>query len=302
MERITLLDGGLGQEIQRRTAEPAHPLWATKVMMEQPELVKAVHQDFIRAGARIITTNTYTATPSRLQRDGQLEWFEDLQQKASEIASHARQELGFSAGEVQVAGCLSPLIGSYVADQRSFTAIKEEYRQIADIQASKVDLFLIETIASIREGQAAVEAAIEKGLPVLLSFTLDDREAGKLRSGETIPEALKAVDGYNLSGLLFNCSFPETIQAGLKYLEGLNIPYGGYANGFTSVEPLRPGGTVDALTTRKDLDEKTHAAEVMKWVADGASIVGGCCEVGPSYIAALRDQLQAGGYRITSLA
>jgi homocysteine S-methyltransferase len=302
MTNIVLLDGGLGQEIHHQAGKPAHPLWSTKVMMEQPDLVKKVHQDFIQAGARVITTNTYTATPSRLQRDGQPEWFEDLQQKAVRIASEARNELGFSKEEVQIAGCLSPLVGSYVTDQRSFADIKEEYRQIVAVQASGVDLFLIETISAIREAQAAAEAAAESGKPVLLSFTLSDQESGKLRSGEPIAEAVEAVKDYDLKGILFNCSFPETIAKGLQAMKDSNIPYGGYANGFTSVEPLKPGGTVDALAARKDLNEQHYAAEVMNWVKNGATIVGGCCEVGPSYIAELRDELQAEGYRITSLA
>jgi homocysteine S-methyltransferase len=301
MKNIVLLDGGLGQEIHHQAGQPAHPLWSTKVMMEQPDLVKKVHQDFIRAGARVITTNTYTATPSRLQRDGQPEWFEDLQQKAIRIASDARNELGFTDQEVQIAGCLSPLVGSYVTDQRSFADIKEEYRQIVAVQESGVDLFLIETISAIREAQAAVEATAESGKPVLLSFTLSDQETGKLRSGESIDEAIKAVKDYHLQGLLFNCSFPETIKIALQGLKGLAIPYGGYANGFTSVEPLKPGGTVDKLTARKDLNEAHYAAEVMNWVKNGATIVGGCCEVGPSYIAELRDQLKNEGYKITPL-
>jgi S-methylmethionine-dependent homocysteine/selenocysteine methylase len=301
MNAITLLDGGLGQEIYRKAGKPAHPLWSTKVMMETPHLVKEAHQEFIQAGARVITTNSYTATPTRLQRDGQAEWFEDLQQKAFAIADEARQELGYPAEQVQIAGCLSPLVGSYTADERTFSELKQEYQQIVAAQAPRVDLFLIETISVIREAQAAVEAAQDSSLPVLLSFTLSDEEAGKLRSGEPVADAVTALAGYNLSGLLFNCSYPESITEGLKQLAGLAIPYGGYANGFTSVEPLKPGGTVDALSARKDLDEQHYATEVMNWVEGGASIVGGCCEVGPSYIAKLREELESRGYSVSSL-
>ena len=301
MNAITLLDGGLGQEIYRKAGKPAHPLWSTKVMMETPHLVKEAHQEFIQAGARVITTNSYTATPTRLERDGQAEWFEDLQQKAFAIADEARQELGYPAEQVQIAGCLSPLVGSYTADERTFSELKQEYQQIVAAQAPRVDLFLIETISVIREAQAAVEAAQDSSLPVLLSFTLSDEEAGKLRSGEPVADAVTALAGYNLSGLLFNCSYPESITEGLKQLAGLAIPYGGYANGFTSVEPLKPGGTVDALSARKDLDEQHYATEVMNWVEGGASIVGGCCEVGPSYIAKLREELESRGYLVSGL-
>lgn len=301
MREIVLIDGGLGQQIFRKAGKPAHPLWSTKVMIDEPSLVKEVHQEFIQAGARLITTNSYTCTPTRLDRDGEKEWFQELQIKSFDIAEAARSSLGFTAKEVQIAACIPPLIGSYTSDPRSFQELKDEYRQIVNVQASRADLFIIETISVIREAQAAVEAALEAGKPILLSFTLSDEEPHKLRSGESIEEALIAIEDYNLQGLLFNCSFPETITEGLKGLKHLNMPYGGYANGFTTVEPLKPGETVGQLTARKDLDAKKYAKQVLNWVAEGASIVGGCCEVGPAHIAELRDQLLEKGYRLKTL-
>lgn len=301
MKEIVLIDGGIGQQIFRKAGKPAHPLWSTKVMIDEPSIVKEVHQEFIKAGARIITTNSYTCTPTRLERDGEKEWFEDLQIKSFEIAESARSSLGFTAKEVQIAACIPPLIGSYTSDPRSFQELKDEYRQIVNIQATRADLFIIETISVIREAQAAVEATLEANKPILLSFTLSDEEPDKLRSGETINEALMALKDYNLHGLLFNCSFPETITEGLKDLKKQPLPYGGYANGFTTVEPLKPGDTVGQLTARKDLDPKKYANQVINWIVEGASIVGGCCEVGPTHIAELRDQLIEKGYRLTTL-
>lgn len=301
MKKITLLDGGLGQEIYRRAGAPAHPLWSIKVMMDQPEIVQAVHQDFIRAGARVITINSYTATPTRLRRDGEADWFERLQGQAIDIALAARDELGAAAEPVQIAGCLPPLFGSYVSDERAFAALKQEYEQIVAIQAPRVDVLLIETIAGITEAKAATEAALESGKPVGLSFTLSDKLPGRLRSGETIEAALEAMALYPLHALLFNCSYPETITQGLAALRRQDKPYGGYANGFTAVDPLQPGGTVEVLSARQDLDETTYAAHAIGWVKDGASIIGGCCEVGPSYIARLGSELQQAGYSIAPL-
>ncbi len=300
MKNIILLDGGIGQEIYRRAGKSAHPLWSVRVMMDQPDIVKEVHQDFIRAGARIITINSYTCTPTRLQRDGEIEWFEKLQLQASNIASEARDELGTMAEDVQIAGCLPPLAASYTSDERSFSELKQEYEQITAIQAPVVDLFLIETISNIKEAQAATEAALESGKTVCLSFTLSDKFPDQLRSGESIEEALNAISTYSLDALMFNCSYPETISEGLETLRHLDIPYGGYANGFTSVDPLKPGGTVDVLSARKDLDEKKYAAYAMNWIKNGASVVGGCCEVGPSYIDYLREQIDKAGYNIIS--
>lgn len=246
----------------------------------------------------MITINSYTCTPTRLQRDGEKEWFEKLQWQATAIASEARDEMGEMAETVQIAGCLPPLIGSYTSDERSFSELKREYEQIAAIQAPAVDLLLIETISNIKEAKAATEAALETGKTVGLSFTLSDQFPDQLRSGESIGEALEAIAGYSLGALMFNCSFPETITTGLEALKVLDIPYGGYANGFTSVAPLKPGGTVDLLAARTDLDEGKYAAHALDWVKNGASVVGGCCEVGPAYIEYLRKQLLEEGYQI----
>jgi len=300
MKNICLLDGGTGQEIYKRSHKPAHPLWGSKVMMERPDIVKEVHKDYIKAGAQILTINSYTSTPTRLQRDGEIEWFEKLQLQATEIALNARDELGSMAEDVKIAGCLPPLSGSFIADQRSFKEIKQEYKRVVSIQSSIVDLFLIETIASIKEAKAASEIALESGKTVYLSFTLSDKQPNRLRSGETIDEALNAVSNYSLDAILFNCSFPETISVGMNSLKHLNIPYGGYANGFTSVDALKPGGTVDKLSARNDLDEKKYADYAMNWIDAGASIVGGCCEVGPSHIDYLRKQIEEEGYHIVS--
>lgn len=301
MRNIYLLDGGTGQEIYKRSQKPAHPLWCAKVMMDQPDIVKAVHQDFIRAGARIITINSYTCTPTRLERDGEVGWFEKLQLQASEIATKARDELGSMAEDVQIAGCLPPLVGSYTTDERSFEDLKREYEQIVKIQTPLVDLFLIETISSIKEAKAAAEAALESGKAVCLSLSLSDDQRNKLRSGESIDEAVSSLSAYPLTALLFNCSLPETISEGLRAFKNLDIPYGGYANGFTSVDPLKPGGTVDALEARKDLNEEKYAGHVMSWIKNGASVVGGCCEVGPSHIDYLRKRVEEEGYQIASL-
>lgn len=295
------MDGGLGEEVFRKAGKPRDPLWSSQVLMNEPALVKEAHQDFIRAGAQIITINSYSATPTRLERDGDKDWFEDLQNKAFLVAAEAREELGYTAQEVQIAGCLPPLIGSYSSDPRSFAELKEEYQQIVAIQSSRVDLWIIETISVLREAQAALEAAVESGKPVLLSFTLSDEDSGKLRSGESIRDVLPALPLSQLDGLLFNCSFPETIGAALASLNELAIPYGGYANGFTSVEPLKPGGSVDALEARQDLTPQNYARQVMDWVAGGATMVGGCCEVGPQHIAELRRQLKNQGYALRSL-
>lgn len=294
MGNITLLDGGLGQELYRRSKRPAHPLWSLQVMRETPALVKAVHKDFIEAGAEVLTLNTYTATPPRLARDGDASWFMPLQEQAYALADAAREESGCPWGPVRLAGCLPPLIGSYSPGSAPAEAeCRRHYAAIVEAQP-KVDLFICETLPSIEEGIWAAEVALDSKKPVLLSFTVSDSSGEPtLRSGEPVSDAVEAVQALPLEGLLLNCSTPEAIEPALSLLGEAGIPYGAYANGFTSVEPLKPGGTVDVLSAREDLSPEAYATIVERWVEQGASLVGGCCEVGPEHIRVLRERLWA---------
>ena len=110
---IILLDGGMGQELVRRSKDPAHPQWSAHVMREEPEIVQAVHEDYLRAGARILTLNTYSTTPGRFRRLGNPDEFRPMQKRAVDLAIAARDAVGVTA---KLAGCLPPLRGSYQPD------------------------------------------------------------------------------------------------------------------------------------------------------------------------------------------
>ena len=90
MTTVTLTDGGMGQELLRRSKAPPTPLWSARVLIDEPDLVRDLHAEFIRAGARVITINSYAATPERLARDGVPEMFEPLQKRAIDLAEAAR--------------------------------------------------------------------------------------------------------------------------------------------------------------------------------------------------------------------
>ncbi|MDX6620864.1 MAG: hypothetical protein QOK36_3250 [Gaiellales bacterium] len=297
MPNIVLTDGGMGQELVHRSSTPPTPLWSGLVLMQEPELVRDLHAEFIRAGARVITINAYAATPERLAREGGEALFETLQQRAIDLACGARDAIG-QDDEVLIAGCLSPLFGSYQPELTiSFEDTLAIYRRIVAEQGERVDLMLCETMASAEEGRAAAIAASESGKPVWMSWTLaDDPGPPRLRSGETLATAAAALEGIPLAARLVNCSRPETVTAALNDLVALGGPVGAYANAFPAVDDLKHGGTVDVLGVRDDLGPAEYAEAAMGWVAGGATIVGGCCEVGPAHIAALRDRLTGAGY------
>lgn len=295
---ILLLDGGLGQEIQKRSSEPASPLWSVNVMMNAPEIVEAVHADFIDAGAKVITLNTYTASPERLTRDGAIDLFEALHAQAIAIARLARDKSGKT--DLQIAGCLPPLMASYRSDVVPDKAqCLSSYRRIVEQQAAGVDYFLCETLTLPEEIETAVMAAKESGKPVIAGMTAKDGEGHLLRSGLPIQRGIEAAIGAGAHGVVVNCSWPESITQAMKHFKAVEQPYGAYANGFTSIDALNPGGTVDSLTAREDLDPEKYSDHALSWVKNGASIVGGCCEVGPAHIKRLAERLIENGYGLT---
>ncbi|OCW59235.1 homocysteine S-methyltransferase family protein [Hoeflea olei] len=294
MTEIVLLDGGMGQELIHRSSQPPSPLWSAKVMMDEPEIVEAVHREYIDAGARVLTLNSYSATPERLARDASEDLFEPLQAKAIAIARAARGDR-----DITIAGCLSPLYGSYHPEWApSLEECLATYRRIVAQQRDAVDVFLCETLASVKEVRAAVQAAVESGKPVWCGMTVDDRDGTKLRSGEDLETAATAAREAGAEAVLVNCSWPEAVTQGQAVLARTGLAHGGYANGFTNAGELEIGGTVKGLKTRTDLDPRAYADHAMRWIEAGATIVGGCCEVGPAHIAHLAERLVAAGHQI----
>ena len=284
MSKVTILDGGMGQELLARSGAKPTPLWSAQVMLDHPEIVEAVHRDYVEAGADVITLNTYSATPERLARDANVDLLEPLHATAIKVAKNAKKE-----APVKFAGCISPLFGSYHPEMApDYETCLATYRRVVALQKEAADLFLCETLSSVKEVKSAVTAAKESGKPVWCSMSVSESDGSILRSGESLEEGLAAAVKAGADAVLLNCSPPEAITQGLKVLAKSGLPFGAYANGFTKADDLELGGTVDVLEARTDLDPEAYADFCQKWVDMGATIIGGCCEVGPAHIAELK--------------
>ncbi|MDC0601400.1 homocysteine S-methyltransferase family protein [Aliiglaciecola sp.] len=299
MTTITLLDGGMGQELLRRSTRKITELWSADIMLNEPELVSELHHDFIRSGSRVITLNTYTATPERLKREGVYEHINGLHQSAMDAAISAINQS--QRDDVKIAGCLPPLVASYRPEvSLSFEQSLASYRQLVDLQAPASDLFMCETMASINEAKAACTAGLESGLPTWVALTVSDTKPGYLRSGERLSTAVNEIESLGADAILLNCSQPEAITASWLGLKNTKKPIGAYANGFVSIAALHPGGTVEELEARQDLNPQEYAGHALNWVENGATIVGGCCEISPAHIKVLHQRLCDEGFIITS--
>jgi len=291
----------MGQELIRRSsAAKPHPLWSLQVMMDEPELVANVHRDFCLAGARVICLNTYSVTRHRLQMGSALPDLPELLKHAGDLARAGIQASGLSG--IDIVASLPPLTASYLQQSPlSPEQMKDEYKELMELQRYHVDGFLAETLSSIAEGQAVLLAAQEADTGVHLAFTVQDEDGTRLRSGELLEDALRVCVPLKPLSIILNCSVPEAIDQGLPLLAVATKTFGAYANGFHSITALKPGGTVDVLSAREELTPAVYTEMALQWLDLGASILGGCCEVGPAHIEALAAGIVGRGRELSGL-
>ncbi|AXI40957.1 homocysteine S-methyltransferase family protein [Sulfitobacter sp. SK011] len=292
MTEITLLDGGLGQELVHRAGDRPTPLWSTQVMIDHPGMVAEVHRDFAAAGATIITTNTYALHRDRLAGTTFENEFEALYALA---LNEAR-----GSGARRVAGSIGPLRASYRPDLHPEPEVGALlYAEVAGLLAPECDLLICETVASYDHAVSVLKGTGAAGKPVWLSLTVNDKDGTLLRSGEPLVSVLEAANA-GAAAILINCSAPEAIPAALNVLAQGDLPYGAYANAFEQITDdfLKDKPTVDALTERQDMTPAAYADHAMAWVDQGATIIGGCCEVSPAHIAEIASRLRAAGHDI----
>jgi len=292
MSDITLLDGGMGQELIHRAGDNPTPLWSTQVMIDNPGMVAGVHRDFTWAGATLATANTYAIHRDRLAGTPLEDRFEELHRLA---LAEAR-----ASGAPRIAGSIGPLMASYRPDLHPEAAAGAvHYAEIAGLLAQDCDLLICETVASVTHAESVLKGAATAGRPLWLALTVDDQDGSRLRSGEALSEVLPLARAQ-AQAVLVNCSVPEAIAAAIPVLAQSGLPFGGYANGFERITEgfLSDKPTVDSLTMRRDLTPERYADHVMRWVDAGATIVGGCCEVSPAHIAEIARRLRAAGHAI----
>ena len=284
---LIILDGGMGQELINRNASGQGVLWSAKALFDAPQAVLAVHEDYIRAGADVITTNSYACIRNNFEPVGLADRLGEMNRLSAELAQRARDACGKA---VLIAGSMGPQNGSYRPDLvGSYAETLALYQEQAEFLAPHVDLFICETLSCLLEARAAVSAAKATGKPVWLSWSIADTGVAELRSGESIRAAWQDIAGSGVAAVLLNCSPPEAISKVLPELVSVcDVPVGAYANAFTPIpDKWDFHGDESIPPPRVDVTPQAYAQHAANWVSAGARIVGGCCEVGPAHIAGL---------------
>ena len=288
----------MGEELAERGFSTRDGLWSARALIDHPEAVTALHEEYLAAGATIITTNTYSTIPSYLDKAGLGHRMRELATSASQLARAAIEKHGRN-NDKRIAGCLPPLDESYRPD-RVPPAIKAipVYRELIESMAPSVDLFLAETMSSIDEATHVADALRESPDTArrewMVSFTLDDRDGAKLRSGESVTNAVAAMSGYDPIAILFNCTTPESVLLGIEEAHKVaTCPIGGYPNRF---KPVPEGWTLDdeqEIIRDVGLNPDTFVDWSNRFIEAGATYLGGCCGIGPSFIRELALSLNA---------
>ncbi len=283
-----IMDGGMGTEILKRGVPTTLPLWSAEALLHHPEIVQQIHEDYIRAGAEIIITDTFRTIRRAFAK-------KDLAQQAPAM-THIACTLAQQAVEqtkpdhdVYIVGSVAPLEDCYSPEltptQQELAVEHDEL--IADLKAGGVDFILLETMITLRETLSGIHAAQQHAMPFAVSFCCNER--GALLSGEALQDVIPQIEPYQPLFIGINCVSIAIATKLVKQLRAMtDFPIGVYAQGDGSAEDEQGWQFVEKQHT-----EAAYILAAKQWKEDGAQIIGGCCGTTPSYIQKLSHVLHA---------
>tara|TARA_B100000902_G_scaffold343013_1_gene347430 strand:+ start:1570 stop:2478 length:909 start_codon:yes stop_codon:yes gene_type:complete len=289
-KKTRILDGGMGQELLARGMTPNGTLWSANALLNEKyhQLLLDTHLDFVKAGAEVIVTTTFTTRKLRLRDNNVEDKYEYLNNKAGEIAQKAKKLYP----EVLIAGGLPPQYLTYEADTRSEDEIMDNFYSQAKLLNPYIDFFYFDVLSSVREFKIAIDCIKEFNKPYLIGAHISDGKT--LPSGEKISEIINNIQHEKLLGMILSCISPENYELNLDEIQSLKIPFGFKLNAFIKTNPKpnytgaykksKTGNPNEFLGVRKDLTPKKLAEFAGKFKQAGATILGGCCETRPSHI------------------
>ena len=292
-KQTKVIDGGMGQELLARGMKANGTLWSANAILDKNyhQLLTNTHKDFVKAGAEVIVTTTFTSRRKRLRDNNVENKFEYLNKKAGQIALDVKKEFP----NILVAGGIPPQNLTYEADNRSEDEIINNFNEQAKLLNPYVDFFYFDVWSSIKEFKCGIEAIKEFNKPYLIGIHIS--EGTTLPSGENISD-IKSIIDDQLLGVMLSCVSPENYEINLKELKSLKVPFGFKINGFITTKPKNGysstftksnGNPNEFLGQRRDLTPEKISEIVKKFKDNGATILGGCCETRPSHIDAMAN-------------
>ncbi len=289
---VVILDGALATELERRGASLDDPLWSAKMLLEGPDLIRQIHQDYFVAGADVATSASYQASFAGFARRGlDRAQAEELLVRSVRLAQEARDQ--FWSEPAWRLGRLRPLVAASVGCYGAYLHDGSEYRgdygltidQLADfhrprlevLAQSGADLLACETIPCLIEAEALVRLLADFDVPAWISFSCRDEQ--HVCHGERLADCLALADGCaQVVALGINCTPPRLLAGLLASVAGVTRkPLVVYPNRGESWDARNCCWTGD--TGPLDWGQTARA-----WHAAGARLIGGCCRTTPDDI------------------
>jgi homocysteine S-methyltransferase len=290
--RTVLCDGAMGTALYSRGVFINRCY--DELNLSQPDLVRAVHEEYLQAGAEIIETNTFGANAYRLERPGLKDRVAEINQAGVRLARQAVQQLSEKqAGVAWVAGSVGPLgvhlepLGKTGLDEAR-AAFAEQIRALAaGGPGVGADLLIIETMTALNEAEQAVLAARAEApeIPVIVLVTVD--EDANCLDGSSPEAAATRIASWGVDGLGCNCSVgPATVLTAVESMAAATqIPIVAMPN---AGMPRSVDGRNIYLCSPEYM-----ASFARKFVKAGAQLIGGCCGTTPQHIRAMKSALRA---------
>ncbi|MCT4461477.1 homocysteine S-methyltransferase [Lactiplantibacillus plantarum] len=286
-------DGAMATELEKRGVATNSALWSATAMLDHPDAIQAVHQSYLDAGAKIMTTNTYQANVPAFEQAGiAAAQARQLIQQAVTIAHTARDASHVT--DAVIAGSIGPY-GAYLADGSEYTgayqltpsAYQDFHRErLALIMAAGVDVLALETMPRLDEVQALVQLITTTWpqQPYWVSFSIKDPQT--LCDGTSLAVAAKWVAAQpNVVAVGVNCTTLENIAPALTTLKAaVAVPLIVYPNSGDQYDPV-------TKTWQETYLSHQFASFVPQWLAAGTRIIGGCCRTTPKDIATVARAL-----------
>ncbi len=299
--QITLLDGGTGSELRRRGVPLGPDCWSAAANLSHPATVRDIHADYIRAGADVITTNTFAASRYVLKAAGLGERVDAVVSAAVTAAkdaiAHTERPVlvgGGNRAPVRVAGSLSTYPPGQRPDTYPDVATElDAYREsAAHLARANVDLLFVEMAQDPVHAALACRAAAESGLPFWLGVScrvrnIDRRLVGYDRRNVLLTDTLDALLPHAPAAIIVMHAPLDAIDAALEVISDRH-------SGALGAAPALPYAEDPSLETPEAADaerptDPQFAAAVRRWIGNGVTIVGGCCGSTPAQIAMLRQ-------------
>ncbi len=282
-----IMDGGMGTEILHRGIPTTLPLWSAEVLLQRPEIVQQIHEDYIRAGAEIIITDTFRTSRRAFAKKGMTDKATEMTLLACTLAQKAVENMK-PDHEVYIAGSVAPLEDCYspqLTPTQQELAV-EHNELIADLKDGGVDFILFETMITLRETLSGIRAVQQQKLPFAVSFCCNGHN--QLLSGEALSEVVPQIERYGPLFIGINCVSVANANNLVKHLRSLtDLPISVYAQGDGVTDNNQGWHFAD-----EHLQVTAYLQAVQLWKQDGAQVIGGCCGTTPSYIQRLVDIFQ----------